>query len=73
MAKTDNSAVADHEPDEAKNPQREALALVRTLGSLEEVLNSGVSLEIKAACIEMEIEARQRRQQREGDRYGQDD
>ena len=47
--------------DKMDTPQeRKALAQLRRLGSLEEVLNSGASLEIRAACIEMEIKGRRR-------------
>lgn len=62
MAKTDKK----NSPPERETRKHEALATLNKLGSLEEVLNSGVSLEIKAACIEMEIEARRRRQQDTG-------
>jgi len=53
--------------DKKKAPdERTPLTELRELGNLDAVLNSNASLEVKAACIEMEIEARERRKAREG-------
>lgn len=60
MAKTDKK----NAPPTHKSGKRDALVELNRLGSLEDVLNSGASLEVKAACIEMEIDARSRRQHR---------
>lgn len=48
--------------DKKKAPEERApLTVLRKMGNLDAVLNSSASLEVKAACIEMEIEARERR------------